>query len=308
MLLLPIESFFFPAVGEEIAIGAFRGQDAVVVLGEAQLFLDFAVEGFEERLPFFYPALGKLPASWPVAALTNQDFSGWIPQDAGDIWAIGRHGRMYGRKQTSPQDSGDSRLHRTGKAESLPSRSPNVHIAQAKISLSRILCLQKICLLAAVIGIAGNLSAQEATPAPTPVPKFNTWEATLDGGKYVVNVADISFVSIHEYVVDNSARVSEVNIATSGSALVRFYFIEPNIPQAPSGIGQSTLNFAQEKAQEALDRTKTDDIWKKVVKNYPTSTHAHTVEFRLSSKDSLRKLFDSAEQSWLQQRAGRFKP
>ncbi len=152
----------------------------------------------------------------------------------------------------------------------------------------------------------GNLSAQNA--APTPPYKVEAWIATLPGGEYAVNVAFISAVSIHEYTVDNSARVTEVNINTPGSGLARFYYIEPNIPKAPNGIGQSTLNFVQEKAEEALARTETDDIWKKVVKNYPTTTHAHTVEYRLSSKEDIEKLFDSAKHAWLYQRPGRFKP
>jgi len=157
-------------------------------------------------------------------------------------------------------------------------------------------------------GAVGDLVAQDATPTPPPTTKIETWLADLPGGKYRVALGAISAVSIHEYLVDGSTRVSEVNIDTRGNALVRFYCIEPNIPQAPNGIGQSTLNFVQDKAEEVLDRTGTDDIWKKVVKNYPTTTHAHTVEYRISSKETLKKLFDSAEHAWLYQQPGTFKP
>lgn len=184
----------------------------------------------------------------------------------------------------------------------------NVHYAQAKPSLSRLICLQGVCFLVVMAGVIENLSAQEATPTPAQQQgKIETWLAELPGGQYRVAVGAIASVSLHEYVVDNTARVTEVNIDTRGTTQVRFYFIEPNVPQAPNGIGQSTLNFAEEKVKEAMDRTGTDDIWKKVVKNYPTTTHAHTVEYRLPSKDSLKKLFDSAENSWLQQQSGSFK-
>jgi len=133
------------------------------------------------------------------------------------------------------------------------------------------------------------------------------WRAELPGGTYNVALSSITSISGHEYVVDNAARVTEVTIATSGSSLARFYFIEPNVPQAPGGIGQATLEFAKEKMNEAADRAGSD-VWKKVVKNYPTSTHAHTIEYRIESKDTLQKLQRSAEKSWMDGRGGTFRP
>jgi hypothetical protein len=53
---------------------------------------------------------------------------------------------------------------------------------------------------------------------------------------------------------------------------------------------------------------ETDDVRTKVVKSYPTTTHAHTVEYRLVDRESLNKLFDSIEEAWLNGRAGSFKP
>jgi hypothetical protein len=35
-----------------------------------------------------------------------------------------------------------------------------------------------------------------------------------------------------------------------------------------------------------------------VTKNYPTTTHAHTVEYRLESKAEISKLFDSADRAF----------
>ncbi|MEI6351988.1 MAG: hypothetical protein WCP06_12890 [Verrucomicrobiota bacterium] len=47
----------------------------------------------------------------------------------------------------------------------------------------------------------------------------------------------------------------------------------------------------------APGRTPEWRSWKKVVKTYPGSTHAHTIEFRLDSKDQLQKIFNSADQA-----------
>ena len=96
-------------------------------------------------------------------------------------------------------------------------------------------------------------------------------------------------------IVDGVARVNEVNVDTAGNMAVRFYYIEPVVPNSPIGFGQSTINKAQEVLTEAAARTGQDEVWKKVVKNYPTTTHAHTIEYRVDSKDALNKIFTSAE-------------
>src|SRR5215210_5374856 len=121
------------------------------------------------------------------------------------------------------------------------------------------------------------------------------WRCELPGGIYSVALRSIVSVSSHEYVVDAAARVTEVNIDTNGSMTARFYFMEPNTLTSPLGVGQSTLDKVQELAKEAADRTGQSDLWRKVVKNYPTTTHAHTIEYRLDSKEQLKKLFESAE-------------
>lgn len=100
-------------------------------------------------------------------------------------------------------------------------------------------------------------------------------------------------VSSHEYVVDGAARVTEVNVDTTGQLTVRFYFIEPATTAGPGGLGAATLGKVQSLLTEAGERSGSD-AWKKVVKSYPTTTHARTVEYRVANKDSLNKIFASA--------------
>lgn len=146
------------------------------------------------------------------------------------------------------------------------------------------------------------LCAQQpaATPAggqatPSPNTALPMWRATLPGGTYSVALRSIVSVSTHEYVVDGAARVTEVNIDTTGAALVRFYFIEPNTVNAPAGFGAATIEKTQQLLQEGAARTGQEDVWKKVVKSYPTTTHTRTIEYRFANKDTLLKLFESAE-------------
>ena len=141
------------------------------------------------------------------------------------------------------------------------------------------------------------LRAQQATPNPnaTPAPtNILMWRCNLPGGSYSVALRSIVSVSSHEYMVDAAVRVTEVNIDTYGNALARFYYIEPNTPNAPPGIGAGTIEKAQQLLQEGAERSG-QDVWKKVVKNYPTTTHAHTIEYRVTDKATLTKLYESAE-------------
>lgn len=160
----------------------------------------------------------------------------------------------------------------------------------------------------AVVFFSSFLHAQQPSPTPEETPlNRRVWKAEMPGGTYTVALSAITSVSSHEYVVDNTARVTEVTVGTIGSVLARFYFIEPNTPQTPNGIGQSTIDFMQQKLTDAAERTGTDS-WKKVVKNYPTTTHAHTVEYRVETKETLEKLRQSLETSWFRGRGETFKP
>jgi hypothetical protein len=151
--------------------------------------------------------------------------------------------------------------------------------------------------------------AQEPTPSPSPTRMERlVWTASLPGGEYNVRVSAINSVSLHEYVVDNAARVTEVNVGTAGAEMVRFYCIEPNVPKAPGGVGQSVLTKAEETANEILNRTRMDETWQKVMKNYPTTTHAHTIEYRIPDRKTLQALFDHLKDSWVRQRGAVFKP
>jgi len=124
------------------------------------------------------------------------------------------------------------------------------------------------------------------------------WRCELPGGIYVVSLPAVSSVSTHEYVVDGAVRVTELTIATNTAVVARFYYLEPMVPKSPIGFGQSVIDKAQEKLQEGAARAGVEEVWQKVVKNYPTTTHAHTVEYRLESVDQIKKVEKSLEDAW----------
>ncbi len=151
--------------------------------------------------------------------------------------------------------------------------------------------------------LAATLHAQAPTPpAQPPAPtgdKTNQtlFRCTLPGGTYEVAVRAIVAVASHEYVVDGIARVTEVNIDTTGALVARFYYIEPATPNTPGGLGAATIEKAQQLFKEAADRSG-QDAWKKVVKNYPMTTHARTVEYRVTEKEHLTRIFAGAEEAF----------
>jgi len=137
-----------------------------------------------------------------------------------------------------------------------------------------------------------------ATPQPgNPQSAMPIFRAQLPGGIYEVATRSIIAVTSHEYIVDAAARVVEVNIDTAGSLLARFYYIEPNTPAPASSLAAGAIERAQQLLTTATDKTGLD-AWKRVVKNYPTTTHARTVEYRLQSREELNKIFEAADEAF----------
>ncbi len=164
---------------------------------------------------------------------------------------------------------------------------------------------------AAVVSLAlcGASRSQTGPSQQDPSPgQRGVWKAEMPAGNYLVKLGAISSVSRHEYLVDGVGRVSEVTVSAQGPALARFYYVEPNVPQLPGGVGQSTVNFLEEKMREGVSRAGADDVWRTVIKSYPVATHAHTVEYRLQTRDALDKLFGSLERAFTTGRGETFKP
>jgi len=150
----------------------------------------------------------------------------------------------------------------------------------------------------------GSNNQQQATSTVDDIPqKF--WIANLPGGEYMVALGRITNIAIHEYIANKSARVYEVAVAAEGSLLARFYYMEPVTDKSPLNVGQVVADRLKSSAEEIGRRTGMGDQWKKVVKDYPTTTHAGTVEFRLDYKDDLDKIYQSVKGAWLSGRGKR---
>ena len=162
--------------------------------------------------------------------------------------------------------------------------------------------------LALVAGVRAQTPSPADTPTPTPSARLPIWRCELPGGTYEVALRAIVSVSIHEYVVDGVARVNEVNVDTQGNMAARFYYLEPLTAKSPLGVGQSTLDRISDLAKEAGQRVGADEVWRRVVKSYPTTTHAHTIEYRVESEDQLKQIFSSAQGAFESGKSAIFTP
>ena len=123
------------------------------------------------------------------------------------------------------------------------------------------------------------------------------WECSLPGGEYSVNLGAITSVSKHSYVLDGTLLVTEVTVDTTGTALARFYYIEPITKDTTF----NALARLQKRAEQLRNRgqqrsgTKADEM---VQKSYPTTTHARAIEFRIMNEVELNALYGSLYRAW----------
>ena len=174
----------------------------------------------------------------------------------------------------------------------------------------------KTILLTAIVTTILNISAgaqttgtgskDSARAASTDSIPTRFWKASLPGGEYMVALDRISSVAKHTYVVDGAARVYEVTVADSSSAIARFYYIEPVTDKSPLNVGQVVLDRVRGAAKEATNRVGAGDVWDQVVKNYPQTTHARTMEYRFTVRSNIDSLYSSITRAWERKKGEQF--
>ncbi|SHJ35287.1 hypothetical protein SAMN02745181_1851 [Rubritalea squalenifaciens DSM 18772] len=130
------------------------------------------------------------------------------------------------------------------------------------------------------------------------------WQADLPGGRYMVALDRLSSVSMHSYMI-KGAVVHEVNIETQGALATRIYVIEALGENGNSNIAQNLINRAKQLGDQAAKRTGSDANTV-VTKEYPITTHAKTVEYRLYEIADLNQLYSSITKAWRENRGRKF--
>ena len=139
--------------------------------------------------------------------------------------------------------------------------------------------------------------------------KNRFWQASLGEGRYMVALERISAISRHQYLLDGSVKVDEVTIDALGQSLVRIYYLSPITDDMR---GTSTGNAAArivDRGRNLLDQKASRtgvNVDTMVVKKYPETTHAKTIEFRVQSSEALDALYKSVHTAWENGRGRQF--
>lgn len=135
------------------------------------------------------------------------------------------------------------------------------------------------------------------------------WQASLGGGHYMVALDRISSISRHKYLLDGALIVDEVTVDALGQALVRFYFLTPVTSAITGNAAGNAASRIVERGRELVDKAASDagtNVQNMVVKKFPETTHAHTIEYRVMSAEELGALYGSVRTSWETGRGRKF--
>jgi hypothetical protein len=173
--------------------------------------------------------------------------------------------------------------------------------------MPRITVLTAAALLA--LGSTGAFGQSRPQNPTTPPPQPQQRAAgpsliaiCLPGGKIAIDVKTINAIGLHSYTVDATSRVWELTVDNGGSSLLRIYSVASISPSEPA------LDMAKielESLAESISKAVGLDVWAKVQKNYPTSTHAKTVEYRVKTVKELLQLRKLLFKAWNSGTAGR---
>lgn len=179
-------------------------------------------------------------------------------------------------------------------------------------------CALILLAFTAVLHAQAPQAPRNPTPAAAPaaeenkndVPQPNRfWQASVGGGHYMVALDRISAISRHKYLLDGSVIVDEVTVDALGQALARFYFLTPVSSAVTGNAAGNAASRVVERARDIVDKTAKDagtDIQNMVIKKFPETTHAHTIEYRVLSAEELTGLYNSVRTAWETGRGRKF--
>lgn len=168
---------------------------------------------------------------------------------------------------------------------------------------------------AAPLSFAQTPPPEDPQGKPTPVQSDKPgadrfWRAKLPGGEYIVQVDRIGSLSRHSYLLDGAVIVDEVTIdVLGGQSLVRFYQLSPVSDAIKGSATGNAVASAVDRAQTLTESTASRfgaNVHEMVVKKYPDTTHARTIEYRIQTTAQLTQLYNSIKTAWESNRGRSF--
>lgn len=161
------------------------------------------------------------------------------------------------------------------------------------------------CFALALVLVSGSFTngqAQTTTPDGNEEGIAGFWEVVTAQGRFVVRLDQIASVTEHEYLIDGALRVYECTVDTNGSQTARFYYLEPVTDSASVTSGSATLERLKGLADKATNKVGMGDVDTIVTKNYPTTTHAKTSEFRFQNRETITQIYDHIHRVWAEEK------
>lgn len=122
------------------------------------------------------------------------------------------------------------------------------------------------------------------------------WRASIDDATISVPLRSVEYYGVQIYDTDTQTRVHELTICTESQSLVRIYYILP-LGSANERAGQKV-----ERLREIAQGASRQD-WVYPIKQYPTTTHTHMVEYRVPEKENVQSLFENLEAAMIEYHA-----
>jgi hypothetical protein len=117
------------------------------------------------------------------------------------------------------------------------------------------------------------------------------------GGRFLVPFRCLVSVARHDFLLDGGGMVHELTIDTQGSVIARYYYLESILENNPTNAAQIVNNRLKKVGDIVEQRTGVDS--RVVIKHYPDTTHAKTVEFNVSSMELLERIYDYIYDDWV---------
>ncbi len=123
------------------------------------------------------------------------------------------------------------------------------------------------------------------------------WQASVPGGHYMVALSSITSISMHQYVLDTQLLVTEMVIDTNGRSLARFYYVTAVAEESGSASAARIVGKGRELLDRAGQRAGTNAL-DLAQKNYPATSHAGMVEYRMLDLRDLNAIYKSVQSAW----------
>ncbi|MEM7013456.1 MAG: hypothetical protein AAF585_18445, partial [Verrucomicrobiota bacterium] len=119
------------------------------------------------------------------------------------------------------------------------------------------------------------------------------------GNKFIMPYSRIVSISSAEYLVDGGGKVIEFTIDTTGQVSARFYYLDTMLGDTNLNAPNIINNRLKDIQGRAENKTGVDT--RRVVKHYPDTTHAKTIEFNLYAKEHIDVLMNHITHEWIEE-------